>query len=446
MSFNIFDSAKVLFNNELINKASSFLGETPENTQKAVNGIVPTVVSHIINKTSTSDGLLQVLNLIKNGYHNGGILASVHNFFGDGGSLLSNGANVVNSLFGNKAQTVTNAISSYAGIKNSSAASLLGLAVPSILSLLGKHATSNDGTLSANGLGSVVSDQSSWLSKYIPSGFSSVLGTLGLGSLVSNVGNAATNTNAALKNTTANTYNKTEKVVEESRGGMKWLIPLLLLALIAGAIMYFWKGCGNTKTTAGGTDSTQSVTMPGQDSSSTTISTAIVKGKLDSLSGDFLYDLGKIVTITLPNNVQLNVGEYSTEARLVNFLNDKNVIVDTLKGNWFEFTNVRFKTGGSEISDSSLAQLKNFAAIAKAFPTATFKIGGYTDNTGDSSKNVILSDKRANMVLAKTIELGVAKTAFYGAKGFGPLWPIADNATAEGKAQNRRVAINVKSK
>src|ERR1700712_1001078 len=124
MSFNIFDSAKVLFNNELINKASAFLGETPENTQKAVDCIVPTVVSHLIDKTSTTDGLSQVLNFIKNGYHNGGILASVHNFFGDGGSLLSNGTNLVNSLFGNKTQTITNAISNYAGVKNSSAASL----------------------------------------------------------------------------------------------------------------------------------------------------------------------------------------------------------------------------------------------------------------------------------------------------------------------------------
>jgi K(+)-stimulated pyrophosphate-energized sodium pump len=181
--------------------------------------------------------------------------------------------------------------------------------------------------------------------------------------------------------------------------------------------------------------------MPGKDSLATTI-----KGKLDSLSGDFIYDLGKMITITLPDSVKLNVGEYSTEARLVNFLNDKNATIDSVKGNWFEFTNVRFKTGGSEISDSSLAQLKNFAAIAKAFPKAAFKIGGYTDNTGDSANNVILSDKRANAVHAKALALGVAKTSLDGAKGYGPLWPIADNATAEGRAQNRRVAVNVKAK
>lgn len=127
------------------------------------------------------------------------------------------------------------------------------------------------------------------------------------------------------------------------------------------------------------------------------------------------------------------------------FLNSSET-VDTVKGNWFDFTNVKFKTGSSEITEESLVQLKNLVAIAKAYPTAQFKVGGYTDNTGNAAANVALSQKRADAVAAKVVALGSTKTAIVGAKGYGPEWPVADNATPEGRAQNRRVSVNVKAK
>ncbi len=140
------------------------------------------------------------------------------------------------------------------------------------------------------------------------------------------------------------------------------------------------------------------------------------------------------------------MGRNSTEYKLVQFLNDNNAMIDTVKGNWFEFTNVRFNTGGSNISDESMTQLRNLVAIAKAYPNATFKIGGYTDNSGSPSANVILSQRRANAVSAKLKELGITAAAITGAEGYGQEWPIASNDTPEGRAQNRRVAVNVKSK
>ena len=52
----------------------------------------------------------------------------------------------------------------------------------------------------------------------------------------------------------------------------------------------------------------------------------------------------------------------------------------------------------------------------------------------------------ADAVVAMLVKMGAAATSIAGAKGYGPEWPMADNATAEGRAQNRRVAVNVKAK
>jgi outer membrane protein OmpA-like peptidoglycan-associated protein len=183
--------------------------------------------------------------------------------------------------------------------------------------------------------------------------------------------------------------------------------------------------------------------MPHEGAMAVTSETA---GKVDS-SGNYIYDLGNMVTIDLPNGAgALTVGEYSTENKLYQFLSDAKATIDTVKGNWFEFTNVRFLTGGSKVDSISSVQLKNIVALSKGFPAASFKVGGYTDNTGDSAANVTLSQKRSEAVVAELKKLGALSTAITGAKGYGPAFPIGDNATAEGRAMNRRVAINVKSK
>ncbi len=53
MSLNLIDAAKGLFTNELVNKAGSFLGENENGVSKAFSAIIPTLLSSLLNKTST---------------------------------------------------------------------------------------------------------------------------------------------------------------------------------------------------------------------------------------------------------------------------------------------------------------------------------------------------------------------------------------------------------
>lgn len=434
MSFNLLDVAKGLVTKELVTKASSFLGESETGVAKAFSGILPSLINGITEKASSSnEGAGTIANLAY-AAHNSGFLNNIGDFFksdSNSGSLLNKGAGILSGLFGDsKVAALTNLISNFSGIKSTSANSLLSMAAPILLGLLGKHASADN--VNSTGLASLLTSQKSNVLKALPDG-------LNLGNVFSSLSNDI----KYVPNSVASTATETTEI--NKGGGLKWLLPLLLLALVAAAAWYFLgKGCNDGPAIADTIDSLKSKTE--QVAGDIKDGTLSAVGKLDSLTGDWMYDAGREVTIDLPNNAgKLVVGENSTENKLYKFL-ASNDPLDTVKGNWFEFTNVRFKTGGTQLDSGSMVQLQNMVAITKAFPKAEFKLGGYTDNTGDSAANVVLSQKRAEAVISQLKKLGVSATSISGAKGYGPQWPLADNATPEGRAQNRRVAVNVKAK
>jgi len=131
---------------------------------------------------------------------------------------------------------------------------------------------------------------------------------------------------------------------------------------------------------------------------------------------------------------------------LLSFLNDPNAKIDSKNGNWFTFTKISFANNSPNLLIESETQLKNVAEIINAFPKVKIKIGGFTDNVGDESANVKLSQQRANNVLAKLKLLGAQHSQVGGAEGYGPKNPIGDNGTEAGRAMNRRMAIDVTDK
>jgi len=418
MSFNLAVAIQALISNNLVNKASSFSGESEIKTNSTVNTMVPIIIGGLANKTATIEGANTVANLAKDQY-NSGVLDKLHSFFEPNNeSTVNNGSMLVKSIFGENVNGLTSILSNHFGLKTSSISSLLAMVTPMVLAFVGKDVSANH--LNATGLANMLSGQKNNITNALPT-------NLNLGGIL---GSAAAVPVA--KPIIAATL--TQEDVKEGEGkSMKLLLPLLLLlVLTAGAVWYFMGYRSGDKTTIVSTD---------------TSAIAIAPISHVDTSGNYIYDLGKMVTIDLPNNAgKITVGENSTENKLYLFLNDANAKIDTVKGNWFEFTNVHFKTGGSEIDSASSIQLTNIVAISKAFPKAQFKLGGYTDNTGDSSFNIALSQKRAELVEITLKKLGAAAATITGAKGFGPIFPIGDNATADGKAMNRRVALNVKAK
>lgn len=108
-----------------------------------------------------------------------------------------------------------------------------------------------------------------------------------------------------------------------------------------------------------------------------------------------------------------------------------------------------FTTGSATLSANSTTDLAKFANLLKDNTDCAVAIQGYTDNQGwknstaaqSQQKNIDLSQKRADAVKNKLVANGVSANQIASSTGYGEANPVADNATAAGKAQNRRVEV-----
>lgn len=107
-------------------------------------------------------------------------------------------------------------------------------------------------------------------------------------------------------------------------------------------------------------------------------------------------------------------------------------------------TNVYFDTGRATLSPRARTELCSAAAEANRIDNALLLVVGYTDSTGSQELNQALSEKRAGAVVNfLQQECGWAPYRMLTPTGMSESNPVADNTTAYGKAQNRRVAVNV---
>ena len=107
-------------------------------------------------------------------------------------------------------------------------------------------------------------------------------------------------------------------------------------------------------------------------------------------------------------------------------------------------TNVYFDTAKWNLTAQSQAELCNAAAQAGAMDNALLLVVGYTDSTGDYDFNQELSEKRASRVVNHLQQAcGWKPYRMLTPTGMAEADPAADNETPYGKAQNRRVAVNI---
>ncbi|SKC40812.1 Outer membrane protein OmpA [Ohtaekwangia koreensis] len=103
---------------------------------------------------------------------------------------------------------------------------------------------------------------------------------------------------------------------------------------------------------------------------------------------------------------------------------------------------IQFATNSSEVTATSKTNLQDLARVLNKYDDTNILIEGHTDSTGKPEYNLTLSEKRAASVSTYLKTLGVTNARIT-TVGYGPDQPIADNGTAAGRKENRRVEVAI---
>ena len=409
MSFNPIESVKAVFPGEMLNKMAGILGESTTNVHQAMQGIIPSVMIGIILRTEFGDAF-DTLNLSKEA-------AKIEIPFNQTSlawwwSTNYKGADYLESLFGGKISDLTNAISGYAGISSKSAASLLNIVAPAAYSVLGRHIIESD--MNVNGMRSFLSGEKKRTLNLLPAGIF-LEGIVGFERL------------SGLSEKFAGIEPKTTREKQK----INWVIPVVLIAVAAGAIWYFL-----IRQEPAELSSVPVVhqTVPAKDT--------IVPSK-DTIAATPIPD-GRY-SVKLPAGKLLYVKKGSMEDQLAAFFNDPKS--KPSRRFLFNFDQIKFNAGTADITKESMTQIENVAAILKSFPNARINIAGFNEKGGDSVLNSTLSENRAEAVAKALKTAGVTSSQITGAEGFGSDFAQYDPDAADSlKARDRRIAISVRGK
>jgi OOP family OmpA-OmpF porin len=381
MSTNLLETLQSLVTPDLLQKASSLVGEDPASTQRAIGGIFPTLLAGITSKFSSGSGIGQLLGMLPDPATSSNLLSNAASAFGGGAtsnSLADQGQGLLRTIFGDRINAVTDLIGAHSGIKGSSALSLLSLAAPLVMGVLGKASQG----LGASGLASLLHSQAGSLARFAPAGLASALGIGNLSNL-GGVGNPVV-------------AQRVTDVPEVRSGTPKWLWPLLIaLAVLLGVFAYL-HGC----------------------------SEKVREG---------------FASISLPNGTKLELPTGSLNYQLATFLADKN---DTNVPRTFVFDHLNFDSATATLTAESNQTVTDLSTILKAYPDASVRLDGYTDSTGDPGANRMLSQSRADAVKTLLTQDGIDGGRI-ATSGNGEDKPIASNDTEDGRAKNRRTELTV---
>jgi len=107
---------------------------------------------------------------------------------------------------------------------------------------------------------------------------------------------------------------------------------------------------------------------------------------------------------------------------------------------YIDIYGIYFDIGKSVVKPEGYPVIEQLVKFMQDHPKVKLLIEGHTDNTGNEAKNLTLSENRAKSIKAEMVKRGIPADRIE-TKGFGSSKPIADNKTAAGRTQNRRVTV-----
>jgi outer membrane protein OmpA-like peptidoglycan-associated protein len=409
MTTSLIDSLNGFVTPDLTSRLASSLNEPGHAISTGLTGGMASLLTGILSKCGDPTALQSVYETVTNSANDGHVLDDPASFVGSGQTtpMTSLGGQFISQVFGNRADAVTNALSSSSGLHASSVTSLMQFAAPLVLGVLGKRI--RDEGLNLSAFSDLLGRERDSIQRVTPSGVASALGMKEFSPAPDYEVSRAVAPEADVRP-------RVRRPEPEKRSS--WVLPTVA---VLAALALMW----------GVTSRSHKPSTVAYQPPPTTISGGEVA--MPSASGN----------LRLRNGVILLVPSTSAESKLVAFLSDEAHGANS--ATWVVLDRMQFETNSAKLATSSDDEIQNLAKILKAYPQATVRIGGYTDNVGSPAANLRLSRARAESVRDAIVKNGVASYRV-NALGFGERNPIASNSTEEGRAQNRRISMLVTAK
>jgi len=428
---NLTDTIRHAVTPDVLQKLSTAVGESPTNTRKALDAMIPTILAGAANQAASTSGANRLFEMAKDSVEGG--TNALNNLAGGGVDAMGRtGQGFLDSIFGDKLNGLLSWFAKFAGIKSESAASLMGVTSNLVMNTLGTQSRNNG--LNASGLSTLLSGQKNWLAQLLPSGLPSVPG---LNALTEHIGHAGTAVRdaagygaRAVAGAARDSYRAGVGAAQATKPWLSAVAPLLVLGLAACSIPFIARGCAKNETTVARRTDGPTPNTPPSGGNNTGIRVSA-----------YQPDQTKFVMLKLPDGASFELPESSFLHGLHKHITDANETGTRVA----VFENLTFEGPLVKTAPESERSAKVLAALVKSFPGVTIHITGHTDNAGDADSNQRLSLERANAVKELLVKLG-APADRISTEGKGAEKPVASNDTEENRAKDRRVELTVAKK
>ena len=371
---------------ELIAAITRQTNESDAAVTKATDAAIPAFAATIANRSDEPGFMNEFVKLATGAVAYSDVMATAMRLASSPSALDTTTPGWLATMFGKNVVSVTDSLTRYAGIRASTASSMLMAFAPIVLGYFGRLIRRHN--LSATALAERMRAERPHIESAVPAGFE-----------MPGIHQSYKATRELVDETTPHSAARHEG----------WTLPIaaLVAALCLSGVV--WWEMASSK-----------YSVPVSDT------TPVATGTT-----------GTLLSRPFPEQSRFAFRSGSAEDRLSKYLassgsGSMNVDLDR----------IGFGMGSATLTPPSQAQIDDIAAILREYPNATVTVAGHTDDLGNEQANLALSFARAETVAKALINAGVTADRVH-AEGYGSQKPVAGNSTARGRAQNRRVTLEV---
>lgn len=412
MTNTLLDQLRSAFTTSAIADLSRSLSESQAPVQKAIDGLLPAVVSGVVNRSQSDEGAATLHRLLTTTpFATDPTMEQLVETSSHRQKAAESGNGLLSELFPDRPERLAEATAQYSGVSVGSAGTLAGLVMSVLMGYLHKQVQARN--LTRAQLAGLLANEAGTTRSLVPAALAGLIGWF--------IGNDTIRT--AIPASTVGTTDRDDETKAAAFPWLRWLLIGLGLLLL---FFLLTRACNkNKETSASQTDTT----------------TTAVGAASDTIASDLNGNKAGPevrVGVDLPGGRKLNVAENSFNYSLAKFLATKGGQLPKV----FTFDNLTFETDSARITPAAQQNVDDLIQIIQAYPSLAIRIEGNTDSTGDDAINDPLSARRAEAVKAALVKAGIEANRV-ATRELGDSKPVASNETAAGRQKNRRIDVIV---